>query len=277
MASRKDMHAALKKIVVPNLRIWTFKGTYPHFRRIGPTHTDLLGFQFDKYGLDRFIVEISQAPGSVTYTTRWGEQYKMDELKYFYVSEPRYRLQPGLTGLETDWFDYSNENYDEVACSLLPYLERARMYFADNSQTEGLLPVFGSQRPTIDRRLSIENQEEYERLVARLAAMVEDYRSSNPATELRIDRISESSSKFYRRSFICALEVADVEVSIGSFTPGLRMITAKECLEFRLSTVGNDLWWFTKDLPTEQRRMKEGELAAFIFGKWLLFNAGQLP
>ncbi|MBS1992666.1 MAG: DUF4304 domain-containing protein [Cyanobacteria bacterium SZAS LIN-2] len=144
------MHAALKKIIVPELRRLGFKGTYPHFRRFGSNHTDLLGFQFDKYGDDLFIAEIAQAPGTGFYISKWGEEYQREKLKYYQVTEARYRLQPRLGGGGESWFSYASEEYDEVARSLFPHLERAEKYFANTSHTEGLQslstppPVYGS-------------------------------------------------------------------------------------------------------------------------------------
>ncbi|MBS1994531.1 MAG: DUF4304 domain-containing protein [Cyanobacteria bacterium SZAS LIN-3] len=138
MADRKCMHAALKKIIVPDLRARGFKGRYPHFRRIAATHTDLLNFQFDKYHRDLFVINITQAPGSGMYTTRLGDQFHRDNLKYFQVTESTYRLQPKSIGGADDWFAYAQENYDEIARSILPYIKRADQWFADTSDTEGL-------------------------------------------------------------------------------------------------------------------------------------------
>jgi hypothetical protein len=58
---RNKMVAALKAEVVPQLRKNGFSGSFPHFRRIGPTKTDCVTFQFDKWG-GGFVVEIGEGP-----------------------------------------------------------------------------------------------------------------------------------------------------------------------------------------------------------------------
>ncbi|MGY8643866.1 MAG: DUF4304 domain-containing protein [Verrucomicrobiales bacterium] len=48
---RPEADEALKSIVVPDLRTRGFKGSYPNFFRERDGHIDLLGFQFNKYGI----------------------------------------------------------------------------------------------------------------------------------------------------------------------------------------------------------------------------------
>ncbi len=45
-ASRDEMIAELKRVVVPVLRELGFRGSFPPFRRTGDTRVDLLLFQF---------------------------------------------------------------------------------------------------------------------------------------------------------------------------------------------------------------------------------------
>jgi hypothetical protein len=267
------MHAALKRIIVPQLKTRGFKGTYPTFRRVGPTHTDILNFQFDKNYADLFVINITQAPGSVTYTNKWGGQFRMDKVKYFEVTEPHFRLQPKWSGLSNDWFNYSQENYDDVARSVLPHIERAERWFTDTSDTDGLYPpVIRKPGDAIAPDISERNQGEYERVIARLAAVVEDYLGSNPTSELRIDKVSPFCAKIYRKVFICALEVAYIVLPAGrSITPGIRMTTATKCLEFTISQRDDKFYWFTTDLVGEQRRMNNVALASFVFAECIQF------
>jgi Domain of unknown function (DUF4304) len=56
-----DMISSLKKLFVPALRERGFKGSLPHFRRIGKNQIDLLTVQFDRHG-GGFVIEISKCP-----------------------------------------------------------------------------------------------------------------------------------------------------------------------------------------------------------------------
>lgn len=137
MVDRKSMHAALKKIIVPELRRCGFKGAYPHFRRVLAAQTDLLWFQFDDYG-NNFVIEISQAIGSKVYTDKWGARLHMDKLKTYDVTEARFRVQP-RTGKDTEnWFSYAEADYENVAFSLMQHLERAEEWWANPTNCEGL-------------------------------------------------------------------------------------------------------------------------------------------
>ncbi len=61
----KKMRAALKEIVIPYLREQNFKGTYPHFRRIGKEKVDLMTFQSGKWGGFRVNLGIGPLEGVV--------------------------------------------------------------------------------------------------------------------------------------------------------------------------------------------------------------------
>jgi hypothetical protein len=54
---REAMNAALNKLVVPTLRAKGFKGSLPHFRRVGNGATEVLTFQFDRHG-GGFVMQI---------------------------------------------------------------------------------------------------------------------------------------------------------------------------------------------------------------------------
>lgn len=61
MSLREAMIQEIKSLIIPELRILGFKGSYPHYRRIYTTgKVDYLSFQFNKYG-GSFIVELAVA------------------------------------------------------------------------------------------------------------------------------------------------------------------------------------------------------------------------
>ena len=62
----------LNEIFIPVLRSLNFKGSFPHFRRLTPTRTNLLTFQFDKWG-GGFVIEIANHKAG-SFITRWGEE-----------------------------------------------------------------------------------------------------------------------------------------------------------------------------------------------------------
>ena len=55
---RLQMDAALKATLIPLLRDRGFKGSLPHFRRIGKSGIDLFTVQFDRNG-GGFVVEVA--------------------------------------------------------------------------------------------------------------------------------------------------------------------------------------------------------------------------
>ena len=69
--SKADMEQEFKASIIPWLRTKGFKGSFPHFRRPGPSTIDLLTFQFDRHG-GGYVVEIAQCP-SEGIITHWGK------------------------------------------------------------------------------------------------------------------------------------------------------------------------------------------------------------
>ena len=101
---RKTMIKSLQTRTVPRLRQLGFKGSFPHFRRLLADRTDLISFQFDKYG-GGFIVELARAP-SGDFQAYWGETVPAKKLKtYDLPPDERFRL--GAKSAEGDhWFRY---------------------------------------------------------------------------------------------------------------------------------------------------------------------------
>ena len=63
--ARNAMVAALKASLVPVLRSRGFRGSFPHFRSLGPARVDLLSVQFWSSG-GRFAVEVGACPPTGT-------------------------------------------------------------------------------------------------------------------------------------------------------------------------------------------------------------------
>lgn len=106
---RRSMDAALKKLVVPNLRNRGFSGAHPHFRRILSDRVDLLSFQFHKAG-GSFVAEIGSCPptGVLLSGTMLIPPEKVD-VSYTHAGK---RLRLGSQGRFGDhWFVFGNPNY----------------------------------------------------------------------------------------------------------------------------------------------------------------------
>ena len=133
------MNEALKSVVVPQLRQKGFKGSLPHFRRVGETRTDLLSFQFDRHG-GGFVLEISKCPPDGI-TTAWGKHIPANKVSAWDMHlDERLRLKPGPGGSTNDWFRYDKKPllspgsvYEKIARSVLPFLEEAEKWWAESS------------------------------------------------------------------------------------------------------------------------------------------------
>ena len=106
---RQLMNAAIKELVIPELRERGFKGAFPHFRRIASDFIHLLTFQFDRYG-GGFVIEIAKAPNE-PFVTGWGKVIEQKKLRAHDLSErvrihPKGRLENSSTD---DWFRYDKK------------------------------------------------------------------------------------------------------------------------------------------------------------------------
>jgi len=110
------MELELEERVVPALRSVGFRGSFPHFRRIGPEQVDLLSFQFDKYG-GGFIVEIAQCPAA-GFETPWGEHIPAKRVNARHIAHPRPRLRPDGED-EGFWFRFDGGETPQSAAALL--------------------------------------------------------------------------------------------------------------------------------------------------------------
>src|ERR1044071_8731343 len=101
---RDQMISALKEQVVPKLKGLGFRGSFPHFRRRTDRSTDLLTFQFDKWG-GGFCVEIGMCSAS-GFLTAWGEQIDPNKVRAIDVTN-RFRLGAGDANSDY-WFRYDS-------------------------------------------------------------------------------------------------------------------------------------------------------------------------
>ncbi len=114
----KKMRAALKEIVFPYLREQNFKGTYPHFRRIGKEKVDLMSFQSSRWSSE-FTINLAIAPLEGLF---WdGNLIPPNKLKT-YNSFDHARLT--IDEYHGDhWFDYL-PSYEAVAYDVMNLIEK---------------------------------------------------------------------------------------------------------------------------------------------------------
>ena len=110
---RKLVNTEIKKIIIPELKKYNFKGSFPHFKRIYDNgKVDYLSFQFNMYG-GSFIVELAVA---YPYKGKEGNFYYWDEVTPEVVKKSKYTLTKErlrLTPDDDEWFRYNEKNYKE--------------------------------------------------------------------------------------------------------------------------------------------------------------------
>ena len=118
------MIAALREIVVPVLRDMSFRGSFPHFRRLRDTQIDLLTFQFSRRG-GEFLIEVAFCEPS-GFTTAWGKHVPPAKACAHDI-HPMSRLRLGTHTPEPRdcWFHFEPERvgtYSDTALEVLPWL-----------------------------------------------------------------------------------------------------------------------------------------------------------
>jgi hypothetical protein len=115
--TRAEMDAALKRLVVPELRALGFKGSMPHLRRERAGAFDLLSFQFSKWG-GAFAVEIGRFPlAGLQHSWKF---VAPEKVKNFDLTDC-YRI--GARDENSDhWFEFEHAAPDAVARELLQKL-----------------------------------------------------------------------------------------------------------------------------------------------------------
>lgn len=133
MDNRNKMISCIKEIIVPKLREWEFKGSYPHFRRANDEGFDLLSFQFNRYG-GSFLIELSVAyPMRAKYRNCYfvGNESLEKEIKKINTGNTfaRYRVR----NKKDEWFRYEMKNKEKVAEKALSKLSPAIKWFENPS------------------------------------------------------------------------------------------------------------------------------------------------
>ncbi|MFG4002824.1 DUF4304 domain-containing protein [Flavobacterium aquidurense] len=108
---RNQMIISLKKLFIPELRKLNFKGSFPHFRRIENDITNLITFQFDRYG-GGFVIELANYKGK-EYVTSWGEITELKKLTAHHLNQ-RKRIYPDSENEDNgkgSWFRYDKKTF----------------------------------------------------------------------------------------------------------------------------------------------------------------------
>ncbi len=121
------MDAALKQLVVPDLRAAGFKGSFPHFRRLTTDRIDLLTFGFDKDG-GGFYIEIAQCTPE-GFTNSWGKHIEPSKVTAWDISKLRPRLTPGMKPNEDKWFRFDKGDFGKCVAEVKALLPNAETWF----------------------------------------------------------------------------------------------------------------------------------------------------
>ena len=114
------MIKSLQSEAIPWLRGVGFTGSFPHLRRLSSQRTDLVTFQFDRYG-GGFVVELAKAPAG-DFETSGGERIPAKRLKAHDL-DPLERQRLGARPGGDHWFRYDRglllfwrrRTFDELA------------------------------------------------------------------------------------------------------------------------------------------------------------------
>ena len=150
---RQQMKRALRSVITPLMRRAGFTGTSPLFRRLNPERHDLFMFDFCR-GYDGFSIQVGQrAPDDVAIIK--GRKLRPEQIaEYYTVALPeklapefcrpdqRARIQPRPGVKPGDFFEYGDaktpEDYQRVALSAVPFVEKAIAAFDDFAKVEKL-------------------------------------------------------------------------------------------------------------------------------------------
>ena len=110
MSTERDkMIKSLNEIFIPELRNRNFKGSFPHFRKTENGKTNLLTFQFDRYG-GGFVIELANW-NEPEFKAPWGEVIPLKKLTAHDLNE-RQRIYPNTLTEENgkdSWFRYDRK------------------------------------------------------------------------------------------------------------------------------------------------------------------------
>jgi hypothetical protein len=140
------MQRALQARVVPHLRERGFRGSFPHFRRVGTVQTDLLTFQFNKWGRS-FIIELGRAAAG-RYQNAMGEIIPSTELSAWNLAlADRARLHAGRWARREVWFKFgpslrwwrNPRRFDRAADHVVALLPQADAWWSGALEPQGIL------------------------------------------------------------------------------------------------------------------------------------------
>jgi hypothetical protein len=105
------MDAALKRMVITDLRPAGFRGSFPHLRRAAPGAVHLISFQYHSAG-GSFVVEIASSSPS-GFTTGWGTHIRPEKVRAQDIPPPdRPRLGSPTFPVGDHWFDFGPRSYE---------------------------------------------------------------------------------------------------------------------------------------------------------------------
>jgi hypothetical protein len=107
--ARAALEAALRDVVIPELRQRGFRGSFPHYRRILPTRIDLLTFQFYSAG-GSFVVEVAKC-GPEGPTRPSGVIAPARATAWDVLHRLRLGSDPGQ-GRADHWFEFGRPSYE---------------------------------------------------------------------------------------------------------------------------------------------------------------------
>lgn len=140
------MQRALQTRAVPQLRERGFRGSFPHFRRVGSVQTDLLTFQFNKWG-HSFIIELGRTTGG-PYQDAKGQIIPATELSTWNLAlQDRARLHAGRSARCELWFTFgpslrwwrNPRRFDRTADQVVALLQQADAWWAGAAEPQGIL------------------------------------------------------------------------------------------------------------------------------------------
>ena len=118
------MNQALREFVMPELKSLGFKGSFPHFRRLRGEVTEMLAFQFNKYG-GSFTIEAATLSAQEA-SAHWKADLSVNKATVYDASN-RIRLH---SSQPDKWFGFTGESdLKHVAQAALHVIENDGLSF----------------------------------------------------------------------------------------------------------------------------------------------------
>lgn len=142
--TRKKMNLALKEYVIPELRERGFKGCFPHFCRLKEDQTDLLTFQFSRWG-GEFVVEVAIGP-SEPFVAHWGKRIEPKKMTAHNIGD-RLRLGPKKEGECDYWFKYEGlgkKSYKKVSKMVITHIDSEAETYWNQEHNKSAFEITGT-------------------------------------------------------------------------------------------------------------------------------------